>query len=187
MEQIASIVAPVATTIAAFVVASNFGARITGYGFIVFTVGSIAWLSLGIMTGQPALIWTNAALTLLNLFGIWRWLGRQAKVEEGAEAASRASAHQPGETLFPVSQLTRAKIWSGDEELATSVDAMAGCGSGRIVYVAASQGGIAGAGETLRRIAWDDLRFEDDRIVTKLRKGQFETLAAIPKEEWPSR
>jgi hypothetical protein len=30
MEQIASIVAPVATTIAAFVVASNFGARITG-------------------------------------------------------------------------------------------------------------------------------------------------------------
>ena len=37
MEQIASFVAPVATTIAALFVASNLGARITGYGFIVFT------------------------------------------------------------------------------------------------------------------------------------------------------
>ena len=187
METSLSWVATIATITAATITASNLGSRITGYGFIVFTVGSIAWLSLGIMTGQPALTWTNAALTLLNLFGIWRWLGRQAKVEEGAEAASRASAAEPGESLFPVSQLTRSKIWSGEEELATSVDAMAGCDSGRIVYVTASEGGIAGAGETLRRIAWGDLRFEDERIVTKLGKSQFEKHAPIPKEEWPSR
>ena len=187
METSLSWVATIATITAATITASNLGSRITGYGFIVFTVGSIAWFSLGIMTGQPALTWTNAALTLLNLFGIWRWLGRQAKVEEGAEAASRASVDEPGETLFPVSLLTRAKIWSADDELGTSVDAMAGCESGRIVYVAASRGGIAGAGETLHRIAWKDLRVDDERIVTKLDRPRFEALAPIPKEEWPAR
>ena len=48
----ASWVATVATIIAALMTASNLGPRITGYGFIVFTVGSIAWLALGIVTGQ---------------------------------------------------------------------------------------------------------------------------------------
>ena len=37
MENIASWVATVATIIAALMTASNLGARITGYGFIVFT------------------------------------------------------------------------------------------------------------------------------------------------------
>ena len=84
MDQIASWVATIATILAACMTASNLGSRITGYGFAVFTIGSIAWLALGLLTGQPALVWTNIVMTGLNLFGIWRWLGRQAKVEEGA-------------------------------------------------------------------------------------------------------
>ena len=83
MESIATWVAPVATTIAALMTASNLGSRITGYGFIVFTVGSLAWLTLGITTGQANLLWQNVILTALNLFGIWRWLGRQAQIEDG--------------------------------------------------------------------------------------------------------
>ena len=46
-RSIAGWVAPVATTIAALMTASNLGSRITGYGFIVFTIGSIAWLYAG--------------------------------------------------------------------------------------------------------------------------------------------
>ena len=42
MESIATWVAPIATTIAALMTASNLGSRITGYGFIVFTIGSLA-------------------------------------------------------------------------------------------------------------------------------------------------
>ena len=42
MESIATWVAPIATTIAALMTASNLGSRITGYGFISFTIGSIA-------------------------------------------------------------------------------------------------------------------------------------------------
>ena len=110
MENSLSWVATAATILAASITASNLSTRITGYGFIVFTVGSIAWFSFGLMSGQPALMWTNAALTVLNLFGIWRWLGRQATIEDGSAAAARASQATPGEALFPVSLLGHAKV-----------------------------------------------------------------------------
>src|SRR5688500_5758633 len=135
MEDSLAWVATIATVTAASMTASNLGARITGYGFIVFTVGSIAWFGLGLATGQPALVWTNAVLTFLNLFGIWRWLGRQARVEEGSKAAAEASEATPGEALFPIALLTRAPVRSGGSELGHCVDAMAGCRSGRIAYV----------------------------------------------------
>ena len=185
METSLSWVATITTIAAATITASNLGSRITGYGFILFTVGSIAWFSLGISTGQPALVWTNAALTFLNLFGIWRWLGRQAKVEEGAKAASKASETARGETLFPVSLLTRAKLKSNGGELATCVDAMAGCESGKIVYLMVSEGGVAGAGETLRRIPWDDIHAEGDQVATRLDRGQLMALEPVPKDQWP--
>ena len=91
MENIAIWVAPIATTIAALMTASNLGTRVTGWGFVVFTAGSLAWLTLGIATGQANLLWQNVVLTLLNLFGIWRWLGRQARIEDGAKSAAAAS------------------------------------------------------------------------------------------------
>jgi len=91
MENTVSWIATAATIAAACMTASNLGSRITGYGFAVFTLGSLAWLAVGLLTGQPALVWTNVVLTFLNLFGVWRWLGRQAAVEEGSRAAARAS------------------------------------------------------------------------------------------------
>src|SRR5206468_3053614 len=91
-------VATIATVIAASMTAANLGTRITGYGFCVFLVGSLAWLATGLSTDQPALTWTNVVLTVLNIFGIWRWLGRQAKVEEGARTAVEASEQMEGET-----------------------------------------------------------------------------------------
>jgi hypothetical protein len=188
MEQIASIVAPVATTIAAFVVASNFGARITGYGFVVFTVGSVAWALLGYATGQPNLLWQNVLLTALNLYGIWRWLGRQSRIEDGASAASDASEHRPGEPLFPVSLLVKATIVTRDgREAGSCVDAMAGCDSGRIRYVVASQGGLAGVGETLRRLPWSEARVADEQLHLRLDEQGFDALPSIRKDEWPAR
>jgi hypothetical protein len=187
METSLSWLATIATITAASITASNLGSRITGYGFIVFTIGSIAWFGLGLLTGQPPLMWTNAVLTFLNLFGIWRWLGRQAKIEDGSTAAAQASQDSPGEALFPVSLLTRGKVVSGSAELGTCVDAMAGCRSGRIAYVMVSQGGIAGAGETLRRLDWSDLRADADNVVARLDEAQFRALEPIPKDQWPTR
>jgi hypothetical protein len=62
MESIATWLAPIATTIAALMTASNLGTRITGWGFVVFTIGSLAWLALGIATGQSNLLWQNIIL-----------------------------------------------------------------------------------------------------------------------------
>ncbi len=187
MENSLSWVATAATVLAASITASNLGTRITGYGFIVFTFGSIAWLGFGLMSGQPALVWTNAILTLLNLFGIWRWLGRQATIEDGSAAAAKASRATPGEALFPVSLLARAEVRSGSTKLGACVDAMAGCASGRIAYVMVSEGGIAGAGETLRRLRWDGLRVDGDVVVTQLDAAQFCKLEPVPKDQWPAR
>src|SRR5688500_5484030 len=187
METSLSWVATAATVIAASITASNLGTRITGYGFIVFTIGSIAWFSFGLMSGQPALMWTNAVLTVLNLFGIWRWLGRQARIEDGSAAAAAASRSTPGEALFPVSLLTRAAVRSGRTSLGTCVDAMAGCRSGRIAYVVVTEGGIAGAGETLRRLPWDGLLVDGDELVANLDSGRFCNLEPVPKDEWPAR
>ena len=188
MESIATWVAPIATTIAALMTASNLGSRITGYGFIVFTVGSLAWLTLGIATDQSNLLWQNVVLTGLNLFGIWRWLGRQAKIEDGGMTAQTVSEEMASETLFPASLLTKASVVGrGGDILGASVDAMLGCRSGRPAYLVVAEGGVAGVGETLRRIDWSCARVEDDRIVTSLDRPAFDRLEALPKDQWPGR
>ena len=187
MADTISWIATVATVLAAFMTASNLGSRITGYGFCVFLVGSLAWLTNGIMTQQPALTWTNVVLTGLNIFGIWRWLGRQARVEQGAERASEASEQTPGEALFPVSLLTRAPVRCGGDEVGTCVDAMAGCSSGRLAYVVVSQGGVAGVGETLRRLPWIAAQADAEQLVSRLSPDEFERLEVLPKDSWPAR
>ena len=188
MDAIAGWVAPVATTIAALMTASNLGSRITGYGFIVFTIGSIAWLILGISTGQANLLWQNIILTALNLFGTWRWLGRQARIEDGGVAAQAQSAELPGETLFPASLLAKAKVVGPDgSELGSSVEAMLGCASGRPRYLVVAEGGVAGVGEKLRRVEWREACVEDDRIVTTLSAEAFARGDLLDRDQWPGR
>ena len=188
MESIAAWVAPIATTIAALMTASNLGSRVTGYGFVVFTIGSLAWLALGIATDQPNLLWQNLLLTATNLFGIWRWLGRQARIEEGGAAAQEQSAELPGETLFPASLLAKARlVGAGGAELGSCVDAMLGCRSGRPSYLVIAEGGVAGVGETLRRVEWRDARVEDDRLVTSLDPARFAAAERLNRDQWPGR
>lgn len=187
MADLISWAATAATIIAACMTASNLGARITGYGFAVFTVGSLAWLATGFLTGQPALLWTNIVLTGLNLFGVWRWLGRQARVEEGAKSAAEASESTPGEALFPVSLLSHAPVRCGGAEIGTCVDAMAGCRSGRLSYVVVSAGGVAGVGETLRRLPWSDAGVEEEAVISRLSAAEFAKLDELPKDRWPGR
>jgi hypothetical protein len=176
--------ATIATVIAATLTASNLGSRITGYGFCVFLVGSLAWLATGFLTHQPALMWTNIVLTVLNIFGIWRWLGRQAKVEEGARTASEASEQTPGEALFPISLLSRATVVGGGTNLGRCIDAMAGCQSGRVSYVVLSRGGVAGVGETLRRLPWSCSSVDGDQVITDADPDRLE---ALPRDQWPAR
>jgi hypothetical protein len=186
MEQFAVYIAPAATILAAFIVASNLGARVTGWGFVIYTLGSIAWLTVGLTLGPSSLVWQNAILLPLNLFGIWRWLGRQSGIEEGANAAARKSRDLKSETLFPLSLLGKADlIGAGGAKLGHCVDAMTGCQSGRIDYLVVSDGGIAGVGETLRRFEWQDASVEDGDIHTKLDRDSFDKLPELSRDDWP--
>jgi hypothetical protein len=180
-------VATTATIVAAFMTAANLGPRITGYGFAVFLVGSLSWLTVGLLTNQPALIWTDVVLTVLNLFGVWRWLGRQTSVEEGGRAASEASEHTPGEALFPISLLTHAAVSSDGKPVGDCIDAMAGCRSGQLSYVVVSQGGLAGVGETLRRLPWSKAQVDGEIVVVGLTADEFSCLDGLPRDEWPAR
>ena len=140
MADTVSWIATIATIIAASMTAANLGSRITGYGFCVFLVGSLSWLATGLLTQQPALVWTNVVLTVLNIFGVWRWLGRQSRIEEGASLAAEKSERTPGEALFPVSTLLKAPVQShSGDEVGNCVDGMAGCSSGRLHYVVVSK------------------------------------------------
>lgn len=185
MENIASWVAPIATILAALMTASNLGTRVTGWGFVIFTVGSLAWLALGITTGQSNLLWQNVILTALNLVGIWRWLGRQAKLEEGADRAAAASEDHPGETLFPVSLLTKAKLIAADgSDLGACIDAMAGRERGALTYLVVSSGGLGGVGETVRRLPWRDATVTGDTVTTALDRTAFGRLEQVAKDDW---
>jgi hypothetical protein len=126
-------------------------------------------------------------MTALNLFGIWRWLGRQAKVEEGAMEAARDSRQMPGESLFPVSMLSSAPVRCSDGELGRSVDAMAGAQSGRVAYVVIAEGGVAGVGETLRRLDWRQCHFEGKSLIATVAKQEFQRLEIVQRDHWPDR
>jgi hypothetical protein len=180
-------IATAATILAASMTAANLGSRLTGFGFVVFTLGALCWIAVGALTHQPALMWTNVVLTGLDLFGVWRWMGRQSRVEEGARSAAEASVSTPGEALFPVSLLLRTNVRSGEEEVGRCVDAMAGCASGRLGYVVVSQGGLAGVGETLRRLPWSQTRVEGDQVITTVSPDRFDRLEELSRDEWPGR
>lgn len=187
MAETISWVATAATVIAASMTAANLGSRITGYGFVVFTLGALCWIAVGAISDQPALMWTNVVLTVLDIFGVWRWLGRQAKVEEGARAASAASEQTPGEALFPVSLLSRAAVRGREGELGRCIDAMAGCASGQVSYVVISQGGVAGVGETLRRLPWHVAKVDGDTLVAQIGVNEVNEFEELPRDQWPAR
>ncbi|HYX45445.1 MAG TPA: PRC-barrel domain containing protein [Sphingomicrobium sp.] len=187
MADTISWVATITTILAALMTASNLGSRATGFGFAVFTGGALCWIVVATVTHQPALLWTNAILFAVDLFGVWRWLGRQARVEEGARTAAQASEHTPGEALFPVSMLSRASVLCGGEQVGQCIDAMAGCRSGRLDYIVVSEGGVAGLGERLRRLPWTDAHVEDETLIAHFSGDRFVRLEELPRDQWPGR
>src|SRR3546814_9764812 len=97
---------------------------------------SIAWSAYGWMTAQDNLLIQNLILLAINLLGIWRWLGRTARYEEGAEAAS-----EEAETPM-VSAAALAGLDAVDREgerIGSVVDAMIACDSGRMAYATRSE------------------------------------------------
>ncbi len=174
MEEVASWAAPAATIIAAIMTAANLGTRVTGWGFIVFTIGSVGWSVVAIATGQQNLLLTNGFLTMVNAIGIWRWLGRQARYEDGGRAATNKSASARVPTLFSAGALVGHKVVSRDGTVIGSVvDGMLRCNDKALAYVVVGAGGMAGIGEELRAIESSQLEFHQEGITTNMTMADF--------------
>jgi uncharacterized membrane protein YphA (DoxX/SURF4 family) len=67
--------ATITGVIAALMVASDLGRRVTGFGFVIFCTMNIAWI-LWAQTQEDGggLTWQNAILFGVNLIGIWQYL-----------------------------------------------------------------------------------------------------------------
>lgn len=188
MESYVGWIASAATIVAAMMTAANLGTRITGLGFVVFTIGSVAWATVGLLSNQTSLLVTNAFLLLVNLFGVWRWLGRQARHEKGSAVAverSRQQRHVP--TLYSGGWLIGAKVVDcSGETVGTVVDTMHSCDAKQLSYVVIGQGGVAGAGETLRAISPEYLNIGEDEVRCDLSVEQISALPAVEAKAWPA-
>jgi hypothetical protein len=155
MVELAGWIAPIATMIAAMMTAANLGSRVTGWGFAVFLVGATAWSIVAIATSQSNLLWSNVFLGMADVIGIWRWLGRRATLDDGAEKAISASDRNAVPALFPTSLIDGGAIKDHTgATIARSVGAMAESGSGRLAYIVAHEGAIADLGGRHVAIPW---------------------------------
>lgn len=169
MADLAGWIALVATAIAAIMTAANLGARVTGYGFVVFTVGAAAWIVNGFLQHQTQLLWSNLFLGVVDLVGVWRWLGLRARFSDAARAEESRSEAEDGGDLFSVGKLDGLPVVGPDgTTLAHVVDALAHCEGGSVAFVIVREGGTLGVGETLRRLPWREIRVSGDQVLTGL-------------------
>lgn len=177
MADFAGWMALVATCVAAVMTASNLGVRVTGWGFVIFTVGAAAWVVVAIATDQTQLLYSNIFLGLVDVFGIWRWLGRRARISDTAQAEVARSTLEDGEALFSIATLDGLPIKAKDGEVvAYAVDALAASSGGQINYLIIRVGGVGGLGETLHRLPWRATRIADGEVKTDLDKKAIQRL-----------
>ena len=180
MADTAGWVALVATCVAALMTAANLGARVTGWGFVVFTIGAVSWIVVGLTSGQQQLLYSNLFLGIVDLFGIWRWLGRRARISDATRAEERRSTKLSGEALFSVASLDGLPVRAADGSVAgQAADALAGCGGGGVEYLVIRIGGFGGIAETLHRLPWSNVSVRDGEVHTARRPEEFQELAVV--------
>ncbi len=184
--EIAGWIASLLTVSAAAMTAANLGPRVTGWGFVIFTVGSLAWIGVATMTDAQSQLFTHMFLTVINVFGIWRWLGREARYQAGGSSAARHSDRASVPTLFSSTSLAGSKVTGNDnEQLGTVIDAMLRCDRAEIAYVVISDGALGGIGETLRAVAPTQLEFKPDGVVAQFGRDEFLAMPPIDDGAWP--
>ena len=80
--------------IAAALIAGDFGRRVTGWGFVLFSVVSVVWIVAGLSAsdGMPIAV-QNGILLPINLYGVWQFLlsrKKKREIERAEELAKEA-------------------------------------------------------------------------------------------------
>lgn len=173
--------------IAAMMTAANLGARVTGWGFVVFTIGSVCWTMVGIASGQTNLVATNVFLTLVNVVGIWRWLGRQRGYEDGGKSAAAASRRSSAPTLFTATGIAGMAVEDKEgARVGKTVEALIECGSGAVSYVVVAIEKAGGLDEELRPIPREAITFRDDKLVLAIPRHVFDAIPLLEPGDWPA-
>lgn len=73
-------IASVITMGAGLVLAARVRPRLIGGAFVVLAIGSLIWVGVGYLNSEYALMAQNIVLTLINVFGIYRWLIWKGKI-----------------------------------------------------------------------------------------------------------
>ena len=178
----------VATMIAVLMVAANLGARVTGAGFVGLALASALWIALQAWSREPdsSIVVMHGLLLLVNVFGVWRWLGRQKRYEDSRVRAHERSRRRRVPTLFSAGAIIGATVRDGGQETrGTVVDAMLTCDRKCLAYVVTTEAATQGAGETLRAVPPQHLRFDQDEIVCDLSEAQWRNLPTIEDDQWP--
>lgn len=180
-----------ATMIAALMTAASLGARVTGWGFAMFALGSAAWITATLMATEPntSVLVMHGVLLPVDLFGVWRWLGRERRYEDSGAQVTERTRWKRVPTLFSGGALIGAdvRVQAGEgKSRGTVVDAMFTSEGKRMAYMVISEGGIGGAGETLRAVPPDHLRFEKDEVFCDLDEAQWSSLPPIENDRWPT-
>ena len=85
--------AAIGTIVAAFLVASDFGRRVTGWGFVLFAVVAVAWIVSALLNDTMPLAIQNAILLAINAWGVWQYLlnpTKKREIERAEELAEQA-------------------------------------------------------------------------------------------------
>ena len=82
--------------LAAGLIAGDFGRRVTGWGFVLFSVGSVIWIVSGLTAkdGMPIAV-QNGILLLINAYGVWQFLlspRKKREIERAEELADEAKS-----------------------------------------------------------------------------------------------
>ncbi len=187
MLPLADWIASAATVGGAVMTCANLGTRVTGWGFVVFAVGSAAWMMAGWQSDEPGLVVTDGILLVVSLFGVWRWLGRQSRYDDSGARAAAHSRGAPVPTLFPAGSLVGASVKGPDDATRGIVaEAMLNCDDKSLAYVVVGEGGVAGAGETLRVLAPDALRLHGDSVRCDLTDAEWRALPTTEHHRWPT-
>ena len=89
--------AAIGTIIAAALLAGDFGRRITGFGFVLFSAVAVAWVVSGLGDSPPSypIAIMNALLLAINAWGVWQFLlnpKKKREIERADEIADEAEA-----------------------------------------------------------------------------------------------
>jgi uncharacterized membrane protein YphA (DoxX/SURF4 family) len=66
--------ASIGTILAATLIAIDLSRKVTGWGFVLFSVVSILWIISGFVENAMPIAIMNGVLLLINAWGVWRYL-----------------------------------------------------------------------------------------------------------------